>query len=529
MNKLANRLRLMALAATIAAAPLSVQSAPAPKLDFSGFELELAQAVSGDFALAQFYGAHDLQPVFAGPDAAPRREALRAAIAQAPSHGLPTARYRPASLTEAEVRDDVETELRFARVLSLWANDVGNGLVDPSATDSMNKRKVLPVDMTGLLEGMIQGDPAAALAKLPPQDNAYRTLREMLAGDARLVPPADVPQVEPALYRPGESSPQIAALRARLASIGFTAQTTADPQLYDDPLTEAVRAYQQASGLPVDGIAGPRTVGQLAGNELPARTRRLVLAMERLRWLNGHDLNGRHLWVNIPAQFVEIREGGETVFSSRVVVGRPDPDWETPEFSETMKFVVPNPRWNVPKSIAVASYLPKLRANRHAVGHLDVVDRNGRVVPRDQIDFNQYSNANFPYRLRQKPSADNALGRVKFMFPNPWNIYLHDTPSKGLFGNADRAASHGCVRVAKPFELAHELLRGNSDDPQAFFQRALDRGEEQWIKLAEPLPIHLVYFTALPGTDGLLHTYPDIYNRDAKLWSAMQKAADAGS
>ncbi len=531
MNKFANRIRRIAAASACAALlPALAEAMPAPKLDFTEAELQLAQTVAGDSGLAAFYGAHGLQPVFLGPEAQQRRAALLAAVATAPRHGLPPARYDVTGLSAGETAQDITAELRYARLLSRWANDVSNGLVDPQRTDKMNKRSVIPVNMAALLDSMIAGDPAEALAALPPHDPAYLRLQEMLADHAALIAPPDAPMVAEGLYKPGVTGPEVANLRARLASIGFAAPAAAaDAQVFDQDLGQAVARYQQAAGLPADGIAGPKTVAQLNGGDADPQTRRVMIAMERLRWLNGNDLNARMIWVNIPSYMAEIRENGQTVFDTRVVVGKPDPDWETPEFSDVMEFVVPNPRWNVPQSIASQSYLSKLRANRNAVSHLDVVDRNGRVIPRDQIDFNKYSDKNFPYRLRQKPSADNALGLVKFMFPNPWNIYLHDTPSKGLFGNRDRAASHGCVRVAKPFELAYELLRGNSSDPKALFHKVLDTGEERWLKLDEPLPIHLVYFTAIPGPDGKLRTYPDTYGRDAKVWAAMQKAAEAGT
>ncbi len=530
MNEFANRLRRAVLTgATLAALPSMVAALPAPKLDFTAFEMDLAETVASDPGLAAFYGAHGLKPVFLGPDAAPRRAALLDAVATAPQHGLPPQRYNTAGLERETAASDVATEVRYARALSRWAGDVSNGLIDPAKTDSMNKREVIPVDMAALLDGMTKGDPAAALAALPPQNPAYLQMKEMLSKQASLVAPPGTPEVTSGVYKIGASGGEVANLRQRLASIGFDAPASADPQIFDQGLADAVAAYQRAAGLPDDGVAGPKTLAQLNGADTGPQTRRLMIAMERMRWLNGHDLNTRMIWVNIPSYMAEIREGGQTTFETRVVVGKSDPDWETPEFSETMEFVVPNPRWNVPRSIAAQSYLSKLRANRYAVAHLDVVDRNGRVIPRDQIDFNKYTDRSFPYTLRQKPSEDNALGLVKFMFPNPWNIYLHDTPSKGLFGSSNRAASHGCVRVGKPFDLAYELLRGNSSDPQALFQKVLSTGEERWIKLDEPLPIHLVYFTTIPGPDGKLRSYPDVYGRDARVWEAMQKAAEASS
>ena len=154
----------------------------------------------------------------------------------------------------------------------------------------------------------------------------------------------------------------------------------------------------------------------------------------------------------------------------------------------------------------------------------DIVDGRGNVVARDRIDFGRYTAANFPYRMRQKPSDDNALGLVKFIFPNQWNIYLHDTPSKHLFGETTRAYSHGCIRIGDPFDLAYALLSQQSSNPEGVFQRALATGDEKWLKLTPTVPVHLVYFTAMADPDGQIRFYKDVYGRDAKVWEALGKA-----
>ena len=207
-----------------------------------------------------------------------------------------------------------------------------------------------------------------------------------------------------------------------------------------------------------------------------------------------------------------------------MVIGKADPSYETPEFTEPMKYIVVNPRWNVPRSITVKEYLPRLQANRNAVRHLDVVDGRGNVIPRERIDFRRYTAANFPYRMRQKPSDDNALGVVKFMFPNPWNIYLHDTPTKHLFNESRRAYSHGCIRVGRPIDLAHALLEGQLSDPEAAVSKALGTGRETYLNIRGDLPVHLVYFTAFPDESGQIRRFPDIYGRDALVHAALIKA-----
>ena len=363
-------------------------------------------------------------------------------------------------------------------------------------------------------------DPRQVLASIEPRDPRYLALQDALASQSRLFAPPGTVEVPPGLMKPGSSGPQVAALRTRLASIGFASD---GGDFYDEPLAQAVRAYQASAGLGPDGVAGPRTVKMLNRRAGP-RSRALLIALERMRWLNGHDLGARHVWVNLPEFNARIVSHGRTEFVTRVVVGKTDPEMQTPEFSDQMEHLVVNPRWNVPRSIAVKEYLPRLQANRNAASHLDVVDGAGRIVKRANIDFGRYTPATFPYRLRQKSGDDNALGEVKFIFPNPWNIYLHDTPTKGLFGESTRAFSHGCVRVARPAELANALLQGQVDDPARTYDRAIASGKETWLPLKPTIPVHLVYFTTFPDETGAIRSYPDIYGRDASVWDALVKA-----
>ena len=485
--------------------------------------MRLAQEVAPDPGLSAFYGAHQLKPVFVGAEAAPRRAALIDAIATAPEHGLPPARYDAVGLSRAGQAEDVATELLFARALSRWADDVSNGLVEPSRTDSMNKRQVVPVDMAALLDQFTRGDPARALDTLPPQDPTYLRLKDMLSDQARLVAPAGTPEVAEGLYKRGVSGPDVANLRARLAAIGFTSEAAGDEQLFDDSLADAVSRYQDAAGLPVDGVAGPKTLAQLNGTTTGPQTRRLMIAMERMRWLNGHDLNARMIWVNIPSYIVEIREGGDTVFQTRSVVGQPDPDWETPEFSDTMEFVVPSP-------VECAAldhggiYLPKLKADRNAVSHLEVVDRKGHRVSRENIDFGKYTGSNFPYYLRQKPSADNALGRGSSCSRTN-AIFICTAPRpKAVSLQPCRVA---WLRAARDPSIWPISSGSNSDDPRGYFQRVLDQGEP--LDQAERAASVSGLFHRASGPGWRAADYRDVYGRDATLWQAMRKAAEAGS
>ena len=505
----------------------------APRLSFSDAEMALAQAVADAPLLAGYYGRYGLTPIFEGADGPARRDALIAAIAAQPAHGISPARYRPDALAQAG--EGVAAEALHAKALALLISDLTGGVVRPTAVSAQIHREVRRPEMSGLIHGFVTApDPAAYLAGLAPQAPAYAALQRALrerTGLAAIV--SDLPPAPEAIWRPGMRGAGVLALRARLAAAGFATAPgeprPGDPQLYDAALARAVARYQQAAGLPSDGVAGPRTIRHLNGG-LDADARRILMAMERMRWMGGEDLGARHVWVNIPEFSARIVENGQQIFETRTVVGTADPARQTPEFSDRMEYVVMNPRWNVPRSITVKEYLPRLQANRNAVAHIDVVDGRGNVIPRANVDFGRYTAANFPYRMRQKPSDDNALGLVKFIFPNPWNIYLHDTPTKHLFAQDMRAHSHGCVRIGDPMDLARALLSPQSDDATGMVARALESGRERYLPLTPNVPVHLVYFTAYPAASGRIRFFADVYGRDAALWDLLQKAAlDSGA
>ncbi|MEM6307554.1 MAG: L,D-transpeptidase family protein, partial [Pseudomonadota bacterium] len=177
--------------------------------------------------------------------------------------------------------------------------------------------------------------------------------------------------------------------------------------------------------------------------------------------------------------------------------------------------------WYVPPSIAVKEYLPLLQENRNAVGHLELRDQSGNALSRGAVDFTSYTEDSFPFSLREPPSQGNALGLVKFMFPNKHNIYLHDTPAKALFSRETRAFSHGCIRLRDPFDFAYALLAKQTSDPVGFFQAKLKTGQESHVNLQNPVPVHIVYRTAFTKADGRTQFRRDVYGRDAKVWRAL--------
>jgi murein L,D-transpeptidase YcbB/YkuD len=294
-------------------------------------------------------------------------------------------------------------------------------------------------------------------------------------------------------------------------------------ETYDGAMQKAVQRFQIDHGLTADGVAGEATIAEInVGVE--DRWQSVVVAMERLRWMNGVSLGKRHIWVNLPDFSAKIIDNGKVTFETVTVVGMNQADRRSPEFSDQMEFMVINPTWNVPRSITVKEYLPMLQKNPNSVRHLKIVDRRGRVVNRAETDFTQFSARNFPFSMSQPPSDSNALGLVKFMFPNKWNIYLHDTPSKSLFNKEVRAFSHGCIRLGQPFDFAYALLAPQSSDPKGEFAAHLNNRAETTLPLKTPVPVHIVYFTAWPTPKGRIEFRRDVYGRDGRVFDTLEKA-----
>jgi murein L,D-transpeptidase YcbB/YkuD len=490
------------------------------------FREALTEAAAQDEAVQGFYRDRDYHTIWTGAGDAGRRSALLSVLSMAPDHGLPVARYDAAALAAAfrsatTERDRGRLEVAMSQAFLAYARDVRSGVLEPGEVDRGILREPVRTDPRLLLEELAAADPVAYLRALPPASPVYAALMHgKLTLEAQIAAGGWGPAVTPAELVPGERGPRVVALRDRLVAMGYLRPTAA--ALYDAQLQAAVRAFQIDHGLPADGRAGEATLVEL--NVAPEqRLRSVIVAMERVRWMPD-DPGARHVWVNLPDFTASIVDHGRVTFSTRAVVGKDQSDQRTPEFSDEIEYMVINPSWNVPRSITTKEYLPLLKRNRNAAGHLKILDRNGRVVSRAAINFASYSARNFPYSMMQPPSEGNALGKVKFMFPNPHSIYLHDTPQKALFQNDLRAYSHGCIRLNEPFDFAYELLAPQSDDPEGLFGSYLKTGVEAGLRLDDPVPVHLVYFTAWPSARGQMTYRRDVYGRDAAIFRALTEA-----
>ena len=260
------------------------------------------------------------------------------------------------------------------------------------------------------------------------------------------------------------------------------------------------------------------------------RLKSVTVALERERWMSRlyatEDFQAtRSILVNLTDFSAKILDDGIVTFKTRTVIGAEEDNQRSPEFSDVMDHMVINPSWYVPRSITVDEYLPDLQEDSTSHDYLTMfIPDTGEVIARDSVDFKLFDGDTFPFELKQLPSLSNALGRVKFMFPNRHNIYLHDTPHKTLFLKEQRAFSHGCIRLQEPFEFAYALLARQSQNPVSEFQDILETGEETIVPLVEHIPVHIIYRTAVTTPDGRIGFRRDIYGRDAVIFSALEEA-----
>jgi murein L,D-transpeptidase YcbB/YkuD len=422
-----------------------------------------------------------------------------------------------------------DLELLLTESFLLFGSHLLVGHLDPATLHPNWRAERRERDMVAVLERALEsGDPAAALDGLRPSQPGYRRVADALEALRRLAGEGGWPSVPggPKLS-PGDSGERVEALRARLAASPFGSAAPgepADPTVYDSTLAAAVRDFQGRHGLDPDAVVGPATLEAL---NVPAadRARQVAVNLERWRWL-PEELGERHVLVNAADYRLEAVEGGETTLEMRAIVGRPYR--QTPVFSDRISYMVFSPFWHVPHSLAVQDQLP---LQRHDPGHLRRMGfrlfrgwgADAAEVDPDSVDWSRVTAKGFPYRLRQDPGPLNALGAVKFMFPNPYNVYLHDTPARELFQRQARSFSSGCIRVEKARELALWLLRGESAWTPERVDRAMAAGREETARPSRPVPVHLLYWTAWAEEDGTIQFRPDIYDRDAPVAKAMER------
>lgn len=499
------------------------------------FKLGLLAEISTNNSILDYYEERDFAPIWidSSVESAGRRAALLKALDAVSLHALPDRKYgRDAlvkGLNSAQTASDLGAlEAMFTKAYLSYANDVHSGLLKPSKVHELIARKATYRSVEDYLTGAASQDAVDYIATLPPQTREYNNL---LSARQKLLQAMEMggwgKPVPEGTYRLGDSGENIVALRNRLIEMNYMARSVSG--VFDEEILKAITAFQTDHGLLSDGVAGAATIEEM-NKSVFDRLKSVTVALERERWMSRLDATedfqaSRSILVNLTDFTAKILDDGVVTFETRTVIGADKDNQRSPEFSDVMEHMVINPSWYVPRSITVDEYLPDLQEDPTSHDYLTMfVPDTGEVISRDVVDFTLFDGDSFPFELKQLPSLSNALGRVKFMFPNRHNIYLHDTPHKTLFFKDKRAFSHGCIRLQEPFEFAYALLAKQSQSPFLDFQDILETGEETIVPLVVPIPVHIIYRTAVTNADGRMGFRRDVYGRDAIIFSALQEA-----
>ena len=489
--------------------------------------------VSSPGFLTEFYERQRFEPAWTAPQQAAE---LLAMIDASAADGLdPTDYHRIAvargveglngarALSPAE-RAELDILLTDALVRLIYHERFGK--INPYTLDpqwNFNRQLATADPVAEIRDAIAAPSLRRYMKKLIPRGWFYGAMRDALAGYLSVAAAGGWPSVpEGPTLRPGALDPRVEVIARRLVATGDLADTgaPASRDVYGPEIEEAVRGFQARHGLDPDGIVGP---GTLRAMNVPVerRVRQLEVNLERARWVLD-DISEYFILVNIAGFRVYVIRDRELIWETRAQVGRPYR--KSPIFRDEMKYLVFDPTWTVPYSIATRDLLPQIQQDPGFFDQrgFDLRNRNGEPVQPSSVDWSQVSPGRFPYTLVQRPGPANAMGRVKFMFPNQYAVYLHDTPSRYLFDRADRTFSSGCIRIENPFELA-EVLLGPDGWTQERFEGVLATGQERTVFLSKPVPVLLLYWTAQANLDGTVSFFPDVYDRDA----AIEKGLDA--
>jgi murein L,D-transpeptidase YcbB/YkuD len=472
--------------------------------------------------LRRFYEQRTFQPAWEGPRAARALDVLQ----RSGAHGLDPRLYQAQELAQRHAQltatspasDRAALDVDLTRALLRLAGDLEAGQIRPDARHAQNQPRRPRPDAVAVLERAAQGNPAEELEALAPVNAEYTNLRHALArlhgiaaagGWGRLPPGPTLSE--------GASGARVLALRHRLTAGGEIPVEQASLPRFDAHLAEGVRRFQKAHGLEPTGNVDEATAAEL---NVPVENRieTVVLNLERWRWM-PRTTPPRYLLVNIPAFELTLVQGPRSTLESRIVVGKA---WSpTPVFSDEIVSVVLNPAWNVPQSITREEILPAVRRDPTYLARNQMrLYRGEEEVEPASVDWDSDMEG---LSVRQDPGDLNALGKIKFLMPNKFDVYLHDTPAGHLFGREERAFSHGCIRVERPLDLATALLADQPDWPTSRIEEVIAAGKTAEVKLGQPVPVHITYFTAWTAPSGDVRFGPDVYGLDRELAAALKE------
>lgn len=474
-------------------------------------------------ALNAFYAGRDYRSVWFGTSGPTRaaRQTL-AELERADTWGLDPSDFKlpeTSTVSFGSARSPDETaqaELELARAIIRYARHARGGrIAEPERmlSDYLDRRPQMPEPLAVLERIAASAEPAAALTSYHPQHAGFRRLRDLFAKQYAGQKKGDVVDIaeDGPLLVPGQSNDEVALLRRRL---GLPA--SGDERLYDETLKVAVKEFQKSASLTADGYIGKRTRKALntrGGDKRDA----FIASMEQWRWL-PEDLGSSHLFVNIPAFTVDIVQNGSVKLSEAVIVGKPETP--TPVFSKNMTSIVLRPSWFLPDSIKQEKLLSAQRRGSSLESEGIIVKKGKRTIESWTVDW---ANADLSKYAIYQPSGDgNALGSVKFLFPNKHSVYLHDTPMKSLFTAEERLFSHGCVRLRNPQKVAQTILDADKGEGVIDVTWSVKKGEDnKEVTLTEPLPVHIAYFTVTVDENGEAEFHGDPYGHDERIRLAL--------
>ena len=473
--------------------------------------------------LPEFYFENQFQKVWTRP----LQASLLSLIRKAYEHGLNPADYHYTGLN-ALYQDAIESqttdaEILFTDAFLMYASHFLNGKLNPEEVEGEWQAVRREGNARNFLKKCLKsGNLEQEFKQLEPDSESYRGLVKALDKYREIQKNGGWDTLEAGeTLKPGMSGARVNSLKSRLAIEGYFLMEDEPSDSYTEDLANAVRKFQNHHGLDTDGNVGKQTLAML-NVPVESKISKIRVNLERLRWIN-QDMGDHYILVNIADFTMKVFRADTLSYQQTVVVGKPFR--KTPVFSDTMTYFVLNPYWTVPPTILYNDVLPEVKKN---VGYLQTknmkVLKGSEEVSAETIDWSKLSRNNFPYTIRQEPGPTNALGAVKFMFPNKYNIYIHDTPSKELFNRPDRAFSSGCVRLNKPLAFVDYLLTDLPDWNAEKIQTTLKTGKDKTVMLKKPINVHLLYLTAWVDEDGLQFRN-DVYQRDTAVIEALAESA----
>lgn len=497
----------------------------------------------------RFYSARQFQPAWIRDNRIPELAyEMRYEIGQCKFDGLNPADYHFGALNgyftkfeaaKKEGKTLSEAELAAVDVLLtdafiIMGSHLSMGKVDPETLKTIwNIQRNMPelaLD-TRLNEALHNGSIRQGLVSLYPSFVIYRKMREglrQLYDDVERFNKRPFAQWKPLKtdksIKPDESSPMMPEIRKRLYFWGYVdAYETVEDKVYDAELVEGIRRVQKRHGMVPDGVIGQGTI-QALNQTPPMLVETASVNLERLRWLPDSIKDSELILVNTANFQLDFLHNRDTVFTSRVIVGKSY--HSTPQFSAEMSYIVFSPTWTVPTSITRSEIIPAVKKNPGylASKNMKVLNGSGGVVDPASIDWAKVNPKNFPYTIRQDPGESNSLGLAKFMFPNKHSVYIHDTPSRSLFEREDRALSHGCIRIQRPFDFAKFLLSHDPSWTDERIRTAMHQPKETTVTLNRKIPVAIIYMTYWANGGGDVFFRNDIYGRDSEIAKALKES-----